>query len=109
MTENMKTKISFSNNDEKVQLPKRTIQRFEDLRKRIELMPWREEVKQSVLLRVSKYPEASLDYVWKNLHSFMTHAINETSGIVIQPQEAKQEIKVENRPSLDGLIPDDEF
>lgn len=61
--------------------PGREIWNFEDLRRRVQAMAWDESVKKVFLKRIAKYPEASLDYVWKNLNTFLNQAMKEVYGV----------------------------
>ncbi len=52
----------------------RQISSFADFKKKISLIPMEDEVRKIILDRVNKYPEASLDYVWKRLQDFVSAA-----------------------------------
>lgn len=57
----------------------RQILSFADFKKKISLIPMDEEIRKIILERVNKYPEASLDYVWKRLQDFVSAASRERS------------------------------
>jgi hypothetical protein len=66
----------------------REIMSFKDFEERLKLMPMEDNIRQSIIKRVRVYPEASLDYVWKNLQGFINTAIKD-----LHPKAPKTELQ----------------
>lgn len=81
MIDRFNFKVSVSGKGKDTGGPGREIWNFEDLRRRVQAMAWDESVKKVFLKRVAKYPEASLDYVWKNLNTFLNQAMKEVYSL----------------------------
>lgn len=80
MFESFRVKTHFMGQKEKQPLPTpkgRKVVSFADLKRRIDAMPWEAAVRDIVLERTGKYPEASLDFVWKNLEDFRVQAVRQ--------------------------------
>lgn len=120
MAEASRLKMKVGAAGEGVKAPQtRVINSFDQLRRRVESLDWSADRKADFLNFCKRYPQGSLDFVWKNLYHFdalaQTKRRAATAAVapppvqevavpvalpVEQPKVVRQEVKRATRPSL---------
>lgn len=84
MLESFKVKAGLMGNGDRPADTKpkiaRSIVSFSEFKKRIMAFPMEDRIRNVILQRVAKYPEASLDYAWTRLQDFISAAGRELAN-----------------------------
>ncbi len=108
MLENFKIKASLMGNGDRPLDPKpkksRSIVSFADFKKKITAFPMEDRIRNLILQKAAKYPEASLDYIWTRLQDFIAAAGRELANknrIDPTPAQVTEKVEViEEKPKI---------